>query len=110
MGITPGQTTITETVQILNSRDDIQITDGPSTTIRRKSIKLTWEFTTPLDHIGANVFVDSESRIVSLIDLGVGGDHSLSLSGTVKQFGEPDFVRIIGCQGDLCGDKFYQDE
>jgi hypothetical protein len=95
MGITPGMTTMTETLQLLSMMPDLQIRQGPLVFVDHQ--ELIWDFITNTPNDGGRLHTDGKGKAVSFIDLSVGSDQNLTLSEIIDAFGPPDHVYIPYC-------------
>ena len=103
LGITPGVTTITETVQILSDQTNIQITDGPGSMFDYQ--ELSWRFANTY-HDSGRLQTDLKGQAVTFIILGIDNSEDLKLSEVIAAFGEPDQVTISRCPKRLHCDVF----
>ena len=102
MEIIPGVTTITETLQILSARPDVQITSGPLVDIDGTTKELSWDFTTPTQYDGARMITDEEGKTISIIDMGPGLHQSLTVADVITHYGPPESVYHADCRGREC--------
>lgn len=106
LGVTPGITTITETVKILSARSDIQITQGPAVTINAKYKELSWEFTTATQHDGSRMITDNEGDTILTFVVSPGNDQSLFLSEVILSYDTPQLVYLSDCREGKCVVQF----
>jgi hypothetical protein len=131
LGITPGMTTITATVQLLTNTPGIQITHGPTTFMESLQLQLTklpsimpiakltetpdvgilaydktkeleYDFTTPTRGDGGWIKTDASGETVIYNVIDPGKDQFLRLSDIVGSFGPPSHVDLSNCQGNQC--------
>ncbi len=99
LGITPGTTTMTETIQLFSRMPDIQITSGPLFIDESEHMELSWDFDTPTPDDGGRLMTDINGRTISFIDLSTGRDQNLVLAEIIESFGQPDHVYLSDCRG-----------
>jgi len=101
LGITPGITTITETVQLLSNTPDVRITSGPSITIDSQHQELSWFFTTfTLDDSG-RIVTDIGGTVLTFV-VSPGYDQHLTISDVISYYGQPSHVLHYFCRGKEC--------
>ncbi len=102
LGITPGVTTITETIQLLSRRSDVQITSDPLGATDGETNELSWFFTTFTLDDGGRIITDEGGTQVSLISIVIGRDQLLTLDEVLNYYGPPDYVNFTDCRGHEC--------
>lgn len=100
--ITPGKTTITETVRLLSQISGIQITRSPQITVDGTDKEMSWDFTTSTPNDGGRIITDKKGEKVLIIDIGLGTDQYLPLSEVISSFGAPSYVFLSDCRGKEC--------
>jgi len=102
LGITPGKTTITETVRLLSQNSSVQITRSPQVTFDGTDKEMSWDFPTTTPNDGGRIITDKKGEKVLIIDVGLGTDQSLPLSEVISSFGAPSYVFLSDCRGKEC--------
>lgn len=98
-GITPGVTTITETVKILQDLPWVEIDFGPERPLPNKGdVTLEWSFI-PLSSGGGMAFAFDDGRIKTFK---VGGVLSTQLKKVIESYGIPSHVFIPSCMDGNC--------
>jgi hypothetical protein len=97
-GITPGTTTMTETVKILQSLPGVKIDDGPTRFSPHTDFQLEWSL--PPASPGGGMAWASDNGIIN--QLSIGGDLSTPLQKVIDSYGLPDKVFITSCDVGRC--------
>jgi hypothetical protein len=98
-GITPGVTTMTETVEILQGLPWVYIDFGPDRPLPNKGhITIEWSFYPPSSGGGMALAFDDE-RIKTLE---VGGVLSTQLQKVIESYGPPSHVYLPSCMDGKC--------
>ena len=96
--ITPGTTTMTETVNILQSLPGVTIDSGPTKYSPHTDFQLEWSLPPPSP--GGGMAWASDNGIIN--SLSIGGVLSTPLQKIIESFGLPDNVFIPICDVGIC--------
>ena len=100
-GITPGNTTFTETEKILTELPWIKLNFGPEKpTPNYRRLKFTWQFIQPSKVLGYAYSDDEEDLTISL---GFEGILTTKLKDVINNYGDPSHVFIADCTDHRCG-------
>ncbi len=99
-GITPGITSITDTVKLLKEIPWITITYGPKSDYpKRNRLEIWWQSNPPSRVVG-QAYSDDQGNITTSISFN--GILSTALKDVVTAYGVPNYVFIPDCQDGRC--------
>jgi hypothetical protein len=99
-GITPGVSTITDTLQIVRSMPGIKDLNGPLQYPNSNAQEVKWHFIDTLNE-GGRAISDNEGHFLKSIALGF--NKSLTLADVLPVYGPPSKLVFSDCRGDPIG-------